>query len=153
MSTPQPPIVVPSSPPTPGRPPAGMIPAEAAILQTWLIAHAGEYDTFAFNVRVGFGADPGPNFTEDVRKAQILNTQRRVDCLLLKGDIYTIVEVKVRGSLHALGQLMGYQVLWRRDNPGKGYARLLMLCASIDADAMYVYEQESVPFQIVIPLP
>jgi hypothetical protein len=143
------PLIAPSVPILPGQAPAGMIPAEAAILTKWLNANRASFDSAVFNTRVGHGTDPGPAFPDYVRQAAILNSQRRVDCILQKGNLLTIVEVKVRATLQAIGQLEGYRVLWLRDNPGASAPALLLLAATIDDDTAYVYGIVTIPFVIV----
>lgn len=148
MITPPPPA--PSVAVVRGQPPAGMIPAEAAILTTWLDLNYTMFDSVQYNLRVGHGTDPGADFSDSVRNQFIVNTQRRIDALLYQGNTAVIVEVKVRGSLSQLGQLFGYRALWQRDNPGKPEPALLALCGSMDDDAAYVYRSLKVPFVIVL---
>ncbi len=132
----------------PGRPPAGMIPAEAALLTAWLTKHWVEYDRVDYNVRVGHGVvhdTTSPGFAQD---AAIANSQRRVDAMVWRQNAPTIVEVKVRGSLWALGQLWGYRQLWLRDNPNQ-YPGVIMVCGSIDPDTAYVYDSLGVRYEVV----
>lgn len=142
---------VPFVPVQPGRPPGGMIKPEADLLTAWLRLHANDYDSVQFNVRVGHGIDPGPDVAESTRQGLIASSQRRIDALLHRGFLPTIVEVKVRGSLWAIGQLMGYRVLWQRDNPFADVAHLVMVCGSIDADTAYAVTTLGIQYEVVYP--
>lgn len=58
----------------------------------------------------------------------------RADAALRFGDEWWIVECKPLGSLHGLGQLLGYFYLWCRGCGDKRVSRLVLACR--DADAM-----------------
>lgn len=146
----QPPIAKPAAF-VPGQPPAGLIPAEAAILNTWLHAHYQDYDDIFLNVRVGHGIDPGDTVPDYVRANSVLNSQRRIDAVLRRLSAYTIVEVKVRGTLMASGQLLGYRLLWMRDRHGFPAPSLLLLCSQLDADTMYCLGALGILYEIVTP--
>ena len=90
---------------------------ESAVARAWLIKHADEYDDVDFSVRLGSTVDRQPAW-DDVtyQQAQILS-QKRIDLVAYKGSTVTIIEVKLRVSLAALGQLLGYAILWRAENP------------------------------------
>lgn len=134
-----------------GRPPAGMIKAEADILTTWLTRNWEQYDSVAYNVRVGRGTIADPSAPDYANQAAVANSQRRIDALLMTGSLPTIVEVKVRGSLWAIGQLYGYRVLWMRDNPQGRIPSIIMLCGSIDDDTLYVCNSLGVTVKVVVP--
>lgn len=147
MNTPPP--APPAVPIVPGQAPKGLIPAEALLLSSWLNDHFREFDSVEFNVRVGHGTDPGADFSESVRQMHLANSQRRIDALLMQGNLPVIVEVKVRGSLWAIGQLEGYSVLWTRDNPGFPPPKLVLVCGSIDQDTAFVYTFKGIEFAVV----
>jgi len=127
-----------------------MIRAEAALLTAWLNAHWQQFDKVDYNVRVGHGVVQDAATPEFAQQAAISNSQRRVDAIVWRGDAPTIIEVKVRGSLWALGQLWGYRQLWLRDNTGV-YPGVIMVCGSIDPDTAYVFDSLGVRFDVVTP--
>jgi len=90
---------------------------ESAVVRQWLLAHADEYDDVDFSVRLGATVDRQPGW-DDVTwlQAKILS-QKRIDLVGYRGTAVTIVEVKLRVSLAALGQLLGYATLWRVEHP------------------------------------
>jgi hypothetical protein len=94
-----------------------MLPAEIAVWRAWLRLHAGEYDRFEYNVRVGPGFDPGPNVAPNDRQMSLDITRKRIDAVAWAGNQPTIIEVKDRAGLSAIGQLMGYIVHWKIEKP------------------------------------
>lgn len=142
---------VPFVPVQPGRSPGGMIKPEADLLTAWLRLHANDYDSVQYNVRVGHGIDPGPGVAESTRQGLIASSQRRVDALLYAGHQPTLVEVKVRGSLWGIGQLLGYRALWLRDSPSHIWPYLVMVCGTIDPDTAYAVTALGLTFEVVAP--
>lgn len=114
----------------------GMMPEEVVVLREWLKRHEGEYDRVFGNIRIGAGTDPGEGFPEEVRRGAILNTQKRIDALAYKGDQATIVEVKRRAGMSAVGQVLGYVQLYIAENPRMPAPSALLVAAAFDSDAL-----------------
>ena len=119
----------------------GLIPQEVVIFSAWWAIHKDEYTAADFNVRVGSGFDPGPAFDPGVRKAQIFNSQRRLDALLTQGSALTIAEVKYRATPLAVGQLLTYRALYAKDHHQGANAKLLLIYFQIDQDTVYCAQQ------------
>lgn len=90
---------------------------ESAVAHAWLVMHADEWDDVEFNVRVGSQLELGAGYSETTRAQAALLSQKRIDIVATRGNDYAIIEVKIRVSLAALGQLLGYSVLWRVEHP------------------------------------
>lgn len=107
---------------------------ESYVAREWLKAHVDEFDSIEFNVRLGDGLDLGAGYDEATRKQAQLLTQKRADIVARFGDNVTLVEVKDRLSLSALGQLTGYDTLFRMANPGIRSVRLLAIGRDASVD-------------------
>lgn len=90
---------------------------ESELAKAWLREHVSEWDSFGFNVRVGNGVELVGDYSPSTLKAALDSTQKRIDIVAQRADAVAIVEVKVRISLGSLGQLLGYNILWRAENP------------------------------------
>ena len=90
---------------------------ESLIAHQWLMANADNFDDVEFNVRVGNALELGPGFDPAIQRQAALLSQKRIDIVGFLGNTVTIVEVKLRISLSALGQLLGYSLLWQAENP------------------------------------
>lgn len=127
----------------------GLLPQESAIFNAWYANNYQSIQAVEFNVRVGrpdidtTGLDPA------LAKMAIMNAQKRIDAIITSAGARTIVEVKFRALVQTLGQIVGYRLLWMRDNPKEPVPHLLVLCSQIDADTAYVLNTESVPFLVV----
>jgi len=128
----------------------GMLVDETVVWRAWALLHQAEYDRFDHNIRIGPARDPGPAFLPAVRKAEMLNSQMRIDSIgwqgidpaLLQGEITdaqqvydvfpsaeaTIFEVKRRATLAAYGEIMGYAHAWAEDFPNNPAPALVIVC-------------------------
>lgn len=128
-----------------------MLPAEVAVFRGWLKIHEAEYSRFDYNVRIGPGFDPGDTVPADVRSQAILNTQKRIDAVAWKGNTPTIIEVKDRAGLSAIGQILGYEVLWRLDNPGGPPPSILLVARVLGVAVEPVLVAHNIPHELVVP--
>lgn len=129
----------------------GMLVDETVVWRAWALQHQSEYDRFDHNIRIGPAKDPGPGFLPSVRKAEMLNSQMRIDSVGWQGidptlfpaivenpaDIYalfpsaeaTIFEVKRRATLAAYGEIMGYNHAWVAEFSNNPPPKLIIVCA------------------------
>jgi hypothetical protein len=89
-----------------------LLPADCVLWQKWLDDNAAAYSQFIYDVKVGEGTDPGPQYPDNIRyDAQVLS-QRRVDAVGYQAKIITLFEVTTSAGLTALGQCMAYPKLY-----------------------------------------
>lgn len=85
---------------------------EDQLARAWLRDFHPLYDSVEFQAHVGGGIDPGPEWSEPMRRMYRHNSQKRID-ILARGPLsVSIVEIKHRIDLAQLGQLIGYRWLW-----------------------------------------
>jgi hypothetical protein len=126
-----------------------MLPAEIAVWRAWLQKHQVEYTHFEYNRRVGPGFDPGPGVDEAIRLMSILNTKKRIDAVAWRGDMPLIVEVKDRAGLSAVGQLMGYVVHWKKENPHRIQPNALLVANRLAPGVEDVLQAHQLAFELV----
>ena len=127
----------------------GMLPREILVFKSWLRLHEKEFDRFEYNVRLGEGTDPGPQFPEETRRMGIMNSQKRVDAVGWNGDQPTLIEVKDRAGFSAIGQLAGYDALWRHANPTSPAPKLLLVCNRFTNDILPVLQRQGIELAVV----
>jgi hypothetical protein len=127
----------------------GLMPQEVAVLREWLRIHESEYDSFDYNVRCGVGSDPGPTYDAKMRQMSLDITRKRIDAVAIKGSDVTLIEVKKRATLSAVGQIVAYRTLWNADNPLRPASRLLLVASAFDPDVMPVLAANAVDYAIV----
>lgn len=121
---------------------------ESAIGKAWLRAHANEYDSVTFNMRLGAGVTLPPGTPAWVYESARAGTTKRTDIVAHRGSDATIVEVKKRISLGSLGQLLGYQALYLQDNPQTGVVRLVAAGLSIQDDITGILNNHGITVEL-----
>ncbi len=127
----------------------GLLPREVLVLKAWLRLHEAEYTRFDYNIRLGQGTDPGPTWPEDVRKQAIVNSQKRVDAVAYQSDQPTLIEVKDRAGYSAVGQITGYDALWRATFPTTPAPKLLIVCNRFVPDILPVLQRNNIELAVV----
>lgn len=127
----------------------GLLPAEVLVLKAWLALHETEYDRFDYNFRLGAGLDPGPAYSDAIRRMAIMNSQKRLDAVGYQGNQATIIEAKRRAGLSNIGQAVGYRVLWLRDFPDQPTPRLILVTTSAQPDLIDVADAERIQVDFV----
>lgn len=127
----------------------GMLPREIIVFREWLRQHEKEFDRFDYNVRIGDGQDPGPSFPPEIRKMAQDNSKKRLDAVGWQGRRATIIEVKDRAGASAIGQLVTYDALWRRERPAEPAPALLLVANRIAPDVLPVLARAGIQLAIV----
>lgn len=128
----------------------GMLLREIIIWRNWLRANEPRFERYDYNLRVGKGVDPGAGFPEEIRRDGILNSQRRIDAIGFRAGRATLIEVEENPGLSAVGQLLGYKVLWQQDNPAELPPELLMVAARASDDAKLVIFSAGIALDLVL---
>ena len=126
-----------------------MLPAEIDVWRAWLRLHQAEYDRFDYNARVGPGFDPGGGVPDYIRQMSIKNTKKRIDAVAWAGSQPLIVEVKVRAGLSSIGQILGYRVHWRLENPHAPPPKMLLVANRLAEGVQEVLQAHDVPYELV----
>lgn len=88
----------------------------------------------AYDVRLGEGARVDEGVPEWVKRMAWALSTKRVDAIVETPMEYVLVEVKERGGLAAVGQLLGYLVLFNQQYRPQKRVRLALVCAEIAPD-------------------
>lgn len=149
----------------------GMLVDETVVWRAWALMHQTEYARFDHNIRIGPAKDPGPAFLPSVRKAEMLNSQMRLDSIgwqgidpaLISGEVTnpaqiydlfpsaqaTIFEVKRRATLAAYGEIMGYNHAWVEAFPSQPTPILVIVCADYSSTILPATRASNVQVDVV----
>lgn len=126
-----------------------MIGENAELWSRFIDLNPGCFDTVDYDFRVGEGMKPDPDWPEHVKRDATALTQKRIDVLAWEGDQPTIIEVKRRVGLSALGQVLGYKILFMRDFRHIKEPELLVVTGQISEDDERVLEGHKVPVVVM----
>jgi hypothetical protein len=122
----------------------GLEAGESRVAHAWLVTRGALYDTIEFNVRLGVGVEPPAELVEPYLSMATELSRKRADILARAGDDVIIIEVKLRASLGAIGQVLGYKSLYEREHPQTGSVRLAIVAQRVDPDAQYAITQNGI---------
>lgn len=122
----------------------GMPRPESDVCKEWLQRHGAEYDAIDFNVRVGDGVQLGEGFSPETIAQANLMTQKRIDMVTWVYGQPGLWEVKIRASLGAVGQLIGYRELFAGTFPGAPQPTLTIIARRVDPDTRSVCSAQGI---------
>lgn len=130
-------LVDPQSPLGPQRT-AGMPAGEGQIWINALPALRDRYRSLWYNVRLGGQSAYSASWSPAVGRMASDLSAYRIDVVGDAGDHWDLIEVKDRSSLAAVGQLLGYQIIWRRNPPDDRPTRLIFVAPHITPELSIV---------------
>lgn len=128
-----------------------MLPAESALWLGFLNEYGSGWERYQYDVHVGEGINVGPEYdvmTQGLAKAL---TQKRIDALAWRQGVPWIFEVKVQAALSALGQVMGYKVLYQKTYRWEGDVKLAIVTDMVMPDDEYVFKAYGIKLFLVKP--
>lgn len=119
-----------------------LLPQDIEVWKRFLAEHGQDYDYFDYDVRVGEGRDPGPDYNQTIRSMAIGLSQRRIDAIGHRNGRATIFEITTSAGLTAIGQLQVYPQLYKTLHPSTQTEPPILIAERIQDDIL-PYLQES----------
>ncbi len=115
-----------------------MLGEDKDIWDRFIKLYPGRFDSVDYDFRVGDGIPYGPDIDPATRATMKVLTQKRIDVLGWNEEQPTIIEVKKRVGLSALGQVLGYLALFQADLPNILEPELMIVTETIFRDDIRV---------------
>ena len=122
---------------------------EKAIWLRYLMQGGAKYAPFTYDLRVGNGLDMGATANSYEVNAALALTRKRIDVLFVSNNTTVIVEVKQRAGLGAIGQLIGYRDLLRRDRPDIVAMNMLLVTDQLQPDLSHLLVENGIRYHEV----
>lgn len=122
---------------------------EILVWRMWLLTHQSLYDGFDYNVAIGISQDPGPAYTDAIRKMAIFIRSKRLDAVAYSGPQPVIFEVKRRAGPENVGQLVIYQHWWPLTFPGGVAPRMVLVATDADPHILPVLAKLGIEYDQV----
>jgi len=126
-----------------------MLEEEKEVWERFMMIYPGKYESVDYDFRVGKGVDLKDEQGEPWPRMAKMLSQKRIDVVGWVGDSPTIIEVKIRVGLSALGQVLGYRILFMKDLEHFPEPKLLVVCETISEDDHLVLEGNHIPVTVV----
>ena len=126
-----------------------MLPKDIAIWERFLEQHAEDYTGFSYDIKVGKGTElPLSTPAEYARMADILS-KYRIDVVGFKPGLIEIIEVKPEASTVAIGQIVAYVDLYKRDFSPTTEVKGAIVTDRFIPDIDYLTKQNNINYYIV----
>lgn len=117
-----------------------LVGADAILWDAFIQARALEYQSFAYDVRVGKGRSAGEGVSVGLQLMWAALTRKRIDVVGRVGAVVDLFEIKENVALGALGQVVSYRALWAGSYPDLRVRNVWLVFETIDPDAAVVAE-------------
>ncbi len=122
---------------------------DAAIWLKFLEKFNPRFDRVEFDCLCGEGQECEDEDPDWVKRMVEALSCKRIDVVGRIGGRTCLIEVKQDAGLSAVGQLLGYKVLFQEENPEVSDADLLLVTDEIDDDTLTVCQAFGIPVCVV----
>ena len=129
-----------------------LLPEDRELWEDFLNSSSNIYSDYHYDMKVGKGRDPGPEYPNHIREMALNISKRRIDAIGFIGKTPTIIEISVNAGLTQLGQLMAYPCLYKIEFPNALPSQRLLVARSIQTDIEPVLIDQKIPF-LIVPMP
>jgi len=126
-----------------------MLPAEREIWHRFIRTREAEFLSLTYDLHLGEGIPPPPDASEQVRKVIEATSKKRVDAIGETDRDIWIFEVKERGGMSALGQLLTYRYLYMKEYRPTKPVRLALVCSRLEPDVSSVLQAQGIEIYVV----
>lgn len=121
---------------------------DALIWHGHKLKHGDKYHQIDYDVRVGDGRDPGPDFDDNIRKMSLDLSCRRIDAVCHSASGIDVIEVTHSAGFTALGQLIAYPILYAKKVGRLRPIRPVLVAGEIQTDIQPVLDRLQIEYHI-----
>jgi len=126
-----------------------MFPHDVAVWERFLDKFGGLYEGFYYDIMCGEECKQFPRWEEKYRRDAIILSKLRIDAVGVRGNTLDIIEVKPRGNMAAVGQLLTYMEQYQKEyNPSQSL-RAVLVCGEIDPNVLPLAEKNHIVYIVV----
>lgn len=126
-----------------------LLPDEAETWTRFLVAEPDYFNLVEYDVHVGRGMEPDPEWPENIKRMAASITRKRIDVVCIRLGETWLVDVKDRAGISAIGCMLAYEKLWSADHPESPRPRLCVICSRCDRDVEEVAQAMDVRLFVV----
>jgi len=126
-----------------------LAPDEQEIARLFIEKNPVHATDWIFDEHLGEGMTPNPDWPIWLMAMSKSLTQRRVDLIGTSNDGTWLIELKQRGDIHAIGQLLVYESLYKVKHPHTTRLHLALVCRYLGFDLELPLLKYDIAFYIV----
>lgn len=134
----------------------GLRPGETEVWREYLFDHETEHERFEYDVHIGPGVQAPlktpsdfPDLDKRLEQAYYRSTQHRIDVVGYLGPGVTLFEVETRAGAEAIGQIITYRELWKREKAVLGPVRSRIVARSLAPGLAEVCDRNGIHVSLV----
>lgn len=116
------------------KPYVHLLKKDIVVWERFLRSEAQRYSHFDYDVHVGDGRDPGPEYTHKIRSMAIGLSQRRIDAVGHGPNHVAIIEITTIAGIKAFGQCKVYPILYALANPTHPPIKTILVAERLGSD-------------------
>jgi hypothetical protein len=126
-----------------------MMPEDEPVWDRWLTRYHVDGQLYAYDVKVGESITTPQDIPEPYAGMAYMLSKKRIDVIITFSDRVVVAEVKRLAGWTAIGQLLGYPLLFTNeydvDLPVSG----LLICEALTLDTQSIMDYFKLPYIIV----
>src|SRR3990167_855575 len=126
-----------------------MFPRDIAVWERFLDKYGELYEGFYYDVIFGKEVKMHPNWEDPYRKDAYILSKLRIDAVGEKSDGIDIIEVKPRGTMGSMGQLLTYKDTYTAEWHPQRPVRMVLVVAEIDPNIISLTEKQGILYIVV----
>ena len=126
-----------------------VLPKDAAVWERFLDKYGELYEGFYYDIMCGEECNQFPRWEEQYRRDAVILSKLRIDAVGVKGNTLDIIEVKPRGNMAAVGQLLTYKEQYIKEYQPTTHVRMVLVCGEIDPNIITLAEKNGIVYIVV----
>lgn len=126
-----------------------MFPYDIAVWERFLDKFGSMYEGFYYDVMVGIESDRFPHWKPEYIKDSVVLSKLRIDAVGEKADSTDIIEIKPRGNMAGVGQLLTYKEHYINEYAPTKAIRMILVCGEVDPNILPMMEKAGVNHVVV----
>ena len=123
-----------------------MFPNDKEVWERFLNKYGNNYKGFYYDVICGEESERFPHWKENYQKMARILSKLRIDAVGVKENGVDIIEVKPRGNMAAVGQLLTYRKCYMEEYKPTGNVEAIIVCKDIDPNIIPVADANGIKY-------
>jgi len=126
-----------------------MMPEDIPVWERWLALHDSPELMYTYDVKVGESITSPQDTPEPWATMAYTLSKKRIDVVITAPTKITIVEVKKLAGWTALGQMLGYPVLFDNEFQPEMPVDSLLIAEALTLDTKTILDFHKIPYELV----
>ena len=126
-----------------------MFPGDVAVWERFLDKYGSLYEGFYYDVICGKEVKMYPRWEFEYQKDAWVLSQLRIDAVGERAESTDIIEVKPRGNMASIGQLLTYKEHYINYYHPEKPVRMVLVCGDIDPNVIPLTEKQGIVYIVV----